>query len=135
MTSSFRTILCADDDPDDRDLICNTITQVDRSVKVEHVSDGLEAMDYLSRAKEKDTLPCLVILDINMPRMDGKQTLVSIKKDVQLSHVPVVVLSTSASPLDHLFCKRYGVELVTKPSTMSNMEQEVKRLLQHCAVA
>ncbi|HVG14948.1 MAG TPA: response regulator, partial [Chitinophagaceae bacterium] len=83
-------------------------------------------------AKEEDTLPCLVILDINMPRMDGKQTLAEIKKDNQLSGVPVVVFSTSGNWEDKMYCERYGVELVTKPATMLSMQNEVQRLLLPC---
>ncbi|HVG16463.1 MAG TPA: response regulator, partial [Chitinophagaceae bacterium] len=88
MSQAARTVLCVDDDADDREIVCFTISKIDSSLRVVHAEDGLEALDYLTRAKEEDTLPCLVILDINMPRMDGKQTLAEIKKDNQLSGVP-----------------------------------------------
>jgi CheY-like chemotaxis protein len=132
MPQPTRTVLCVDDDPDDHELVCNTISDIDPSVKVVHAADGAEALSYLIKAKEEAALPCLVILDINMPRMDGKQTLAALKKDQQLSDLPVVVFSTSKNPMDEMFCARYGVELVTKPSNMRNMQLEVKRLLQHC---
>jgi CheY-like chemotaxis protein len=64
--------------------------------------------------------------------MDGKQTLAEIKKDGQLSDLPIVVFSTSNNPVDEMYCAHYGVELVTKPSNMRNMQHEVKRLLQPC---
>jgi CheY-like chemotaxis protein len=132
MSESNRVVLCVDDDADDREVVCYTISEIDPSLKVEHAADGLEAIEYLAKAKETDALPCLVILDINMPRMDGKQTLAAIKKDAKLSELPVVVFSTSNNPADKMYCERYGVELVTKPSTMYNMQHEVKRLLQPC---
>jgi CheY-like chemotaxis protein len=66
--------------------------------------------------------------------MDGKQTLAEIKKDAALSELPVVVFSTSNSPIDKMYCDRFGVELVKKPSNMSNMQQEMRRVLQYCAV-
>jgi CheY-like chemotaxis protein len=133
MPQPTRIVLCVDDDPDDRDLVCYTIGEIDPSLKVAHAADGAEALRYLSKAKAEDALPCLVILDINMPKMDGKQTLAEIKKDGDLSELSVVVFSTSSNAIDKLYCERYGVELVTKPSNMQNMHDEVKRLLHPCA--
>jgi CheY-like chemotaxis protein len=132
MSQSTRIVLCVDDDPDDREVVCYTIGEIDPSLKVEHAADGVEALSYLSKAKEQDALPCLVILDINMPRMDGKQALAEIKKDAELNDIPIVVFSTSNNPADKMYCERYGVELITKPQTMPHMHHEVKRLLQPC---
>ena len=132
MSSSSRTVLCVDDDADDREIVCFTIGEIDPSLHVIHAEDGVEALNYLTKAKLEETLPCLVILDINMPRMDGRQTLSEIKKDDQLAALPVVVFSTSNNPVDKLYCERFGVELVTKPATMHTMQNEVKRLLQPC---
>ena len=132
MTPETRTVLCVDDDPDDREIVCYTISEIDPSLQVAHASDGVEALNYLLKAKEENSLPCLVILDINMPRMDGKQTLAEIKQDTDLSKLPVVVFSTSNNSEDRKYCDRYGVQLVTKPATMHTMQHEVKRLLQPC---
>jgi CheY-like chemotaxis protein len=132
MTTATRTVLCVDDDADDRELVCFTIGEIDPSLQVIHATDGTEALNYLSKAKAEEALPCLIILDINMPRMDGKQTLAEIKKDRQLGALPVVIFSTSNNPADKMYCKSYGVELITKPSTMHTMQHEVKRLLQPC---
>ena len=130
-----KTVLCVDDDEDDREIVCFTIGEIDASLQVVHAKDGLDALDYLTKAKQENTLPCLVILDINMPRMDGKQTLAAIKEDNYLSKVPVVVFSTSGNSDDKLYCDRYGTKLVTKPSSMHTMKDEVKRLLQPCVEA
>ncbi|HZH63575.1 MAG TPA: response regulator [Flavisolibacter sp.] len=132
MSPATKTVLCVDDDADDREIVCFTIGEIDASLKVVHAADGLEAITYLAKAKSEDALPCLVILDINMPRMDGKQALAEIKKDNQLSKLPVVIFSTSNNPTDTTYCKSYGVELITKPSTMHSMQHVVKRLLQPC---
>jgi CheY-like chemotaxis protein len=132
MSTTTRTVLCVDDDVDDREVVCITIEEIDPSLHVVHAADGVEALGYLSKAKQDNSLPCLVILDINMPRMDGKQTLAEIKKDSKLREVPVVVFSTSNNPEDKTYCERYGVELITKPSTMHTMLQEVKKLLEPC---
>ncbi len=126
-------MLCVDDDEDDRDLVCIAIKEIDPSFDVAHAENGLEAIEFLSKAKEAQNLPCLVILDINMPMMDGKQTLAAIKKDEKLKELPVVLFTTSNSPLDKMYCAQYNVELVTKPSTLFNIKDEVKRLLNHCS--
>lgn len=127
-----RIVLCVDDDPDDRELIRNAIFKIDPSFTVAHATNGKEALQYLTRAEESD-LPCLVILDINMPVMDGKQTLVEIKRNDKWNEVPVVVFSTSAHPSDLFFCQQFGVELVTKPADFNKITTEAERLLQHCA--
>ena len=133
MPQATRTILCVDDDQDDRDLICYTIGEIDPLVDMVHAENGVKAINYLTTAKEKEALPCLVILDINMPVMDGKTTLAEMKKDGELSKLPVVVFSTSNNPMDKTYCNSYGVELITKPSNMKNMRLEMRRILQHCA--
>jgi CheY-like chemotaxis protein len=127
-----RIVLCVDDDPDDRELIRNAIFKIDSSFTVVHATNGKEALQYLNRADESD-LPCLVILDINMPVMDGKQTLVEIKSNDKWNEVPIVVFSTSAHPSDLYFCRQYGVELVTKPADFNQITIEAEKLLQHCA--
>jgi len=132
MPASPHTVLFVDDDSDDREMVSNVIYEIDPSIKVVQAENGIEAIEYLSKAKILNDLPCLVILDINMPRMDGKQTLAKIKKDEQLSVLPVVILSTSSNSVDKLFCAHYGVELITKPSDLLSIHHEVKRLLQYC---
>ncbi len=135
MSDSPRIVLCVDDDVEDRELVGSTITEIDPSVIVVHAENGTEAIEYLSKAKVEDDLPCLVILDINMPKMDGKQTLAQIKKDEQLNELPIVIFSTSSNPVDKLYCADYGVELVTKPDNLSGMRNEIKELLQYCGDA
>jgi CheY-like chemotaxis protein len=127
-----RIVLCVDDDPDDRELIRNAIFKVDPSYNVAYATNGKEAIQFLLRALNAE-LPCLVILDINMPVMDGKQAVVEIKKIEELNEVPIVVFSTSNHPSDKKFCELYGVELVTKPANFAQITSEAERLLQHCA--
>ena len=131
-TTSSRTILCVDDDSDDRDLVCTVIQKLDPNIVFMHAENGLVAHKILSQAKLKNEFPCLIILDINMPLMDGKQTLVRIKKDPSLNEIPVVMFSTSSSALDKAFCSQYGVELITKPAKLATVVSEVERLLNYC---
>ena len=132
LTESPRIVLCVDDDADDRELVGYTIKQIDPSFDVVHAENGLEAIQLLTKAKETSKFPCLIILDVNMPKMDGKKTLAEIKKDRQLSKVPIVIFTTYNDPMDETYYAAYGVEVVTKPSSLHTIKSEVQRLLKHC---
>ncbi len=80
-------------------------------------------------------LPCLIIMDINMPQMDGKEALAVIKKNEDLIDLPVVIFSTSNSPIDKLYCTNFGVNLITKPDNVLNLQKEIKGILGHCGDA
>jgi CheY-like chemotaxis protein len=129
MSAKPRIVLCVDDDPDDQILVKDTIKELNPSLEVVSALNGVEALQYLDGAKERNQLPSLVILDINMPLMDGKQTLTTIKKDSVLNEVPVVMFTTSSSPLDKLFCEKHGIKFVTKPIKQAELYETVKLLL------
>ncbi len=126
-----RIVLCVDDDPDDRELIRSAIYNIDPDYIVDFATNGREAMKYLLDSIDTE-LPCLIILDINMPVMDGKQTILEIKKISELSRIPIVVFSTSNHPSDRRFCKQLGVEMVTKPANLNQISQEAQKLLHYC---
>jgi CheY-like chemotaxis protein len=126
-----RIVLCVDDDPDDRELIRSAVFNVDPSYRMAFATNGSEAIKYLLDSIDTE-LPCLIILDINMPGMDGKETILEIKKNPELMEIPVVVFSTSNHPSDQRFCEKIGVELVTKPASLKQITQEAKKLLHYC---
>ncbi|HEY1112017.1 MAG TPA: response regulator [Chitinophagaceae bacterium] len=133
MTAKSRTILCVDDDPDDQYMVLQAIKELDPSALVITAFNGVGALEYLEAAARKGERPCLVILDINMPVMDGKQTLVRLKKDPSLQAIPVVLFTTSSSPLDRLFGEQYRAHFVTKPVRYLELLEKVKNLLRLCA--
>jgi CheY-like chemotaxis protein len=126
-----RAVLCVDDDPDDRELIREAIFDLDPSLKIVFAENGKIALEYLSISS--NDRPCLMIVDINMPIMDGKQVITEIKKHPEWSRIPIVVFSTSNHYADQHFCRQYGVEMVTKPESLKQISREAKRLLLHCA--
>ncbi len=128
-----KTILCVDDDEDDLTVLREAIETIDTSFKIVEAYNGVHALEVLEALSAQNDLPCLIVLDINMPRMDGKRTLTQIKNNEDLKTIPLVLFSTSNNPIDQLFCAHYGVELVTKPSSIKSIQQEVKKLLQYCA--
>lgn len=129
-----RYILWADDDQDDLLLIKDILVNHGKDYEIVETHNGKEAMEHLKNSKENSELPCLIILDINMPVMDGKQTLAAIKRDEQLKDIPVVVFTTSSSQLDKQFCKNFNVEMITKPPSYHKLESSVIRLLGHCSL-
>ena len=126
------TILWADDDPDDLLLMREILVQSEDKFNLVEVNDGKEALSFLEAAKYDHSLPCLIILDINMPVLDGKETLTRIKKDPALQHIPVVMFTTSNSELDKLFCQRLGTKMITKPPSYTVLEKTITGLLNFC---
>lgn len=91
------TILYAEDDLDDFFMIRQAFEQFDGATQLHHVSNGFEVMDQLNRAKAEKHLPCLIILDINMPGMNGREALICIRQSDDFKNVPVVLFTTSSS--------------------------------------
>lgn len=127
-----RQILWADDDMDDLMLMRHVLQDLGDTYNIKEVHNGQEALDYLHRAKEEKDLPCLIILDMNMPVLDGKETLARLKKDEDLKDIPVVFFTTSNSQMDKLYCKHNGVEMITKPPQYANLKEAVHKLLRYC---
>ena len=128
------TILLADDDPDDRKLTQDAFVE-NRLVNVLHcVEDGEELMEYLRRqgryVDQKDApLPGLILLDLNMPRKDGREALKEIKADPNLRRIPIVVLTTSKAEEDIVRSYDLGVNsYVTKPVTFKSLVELIKIL-------
>ncbi|HWJ26449.1 MAG TPA: response regulator [Flavisolibacter sp.] len=126
------TILCADDDPDDLQMLHEAIQSIDGRYRIIEAGDGTIALAQLSELRKNNTLPCLIVLDINMPKMDGKQTFLRIKNDPELSFIPVVIFSTSSSNLDKIFFARENVEYITKPIQYPHLLSVANKLLSYC---
>lgn len=121
-----------DDDLDDRNVISEAIKEVDPSIAVIEACNGREANQFLQQAKNMGVFPCLILLDVNMPLMNGKETLKEIKKDARLKTIPVAFFSTSSNPVDQSFSMEYGVDFVTKPSSYQSIVTVIKELLLKC---
>jgi len=129
-TPQQKIILCVDDDEDDRDLINDVINEVDDSCRVLQAATGEEAIQLLNK---DEMLPNLILLDINMPGMGGKETLKKIKQSDKLSTIPVIVFTTSTNPADISFFADFGVRVQTKPDRFQTMIQSVRGFLKECS--
>lgn len=113
-------------------MMREVLLKTKRDFNIVEVKNGREAMDFLKKAENEEALPCLIILDINMPVMDGKETLAAIKSNRKYDPIPVVMFSTSESEIDRLFCQRFGTEMVTKPPTFNSLGIALDKLLKYC---
>jgi CheY-like chemotaxis protein len=127
-------ILLAEDDPDDRLLTRRALSKSRLANTIHMVEDGEELMDFLRREgeytdPEDAPRPGLILLDLNMPRMDGREALRKIKSDPNLRRIPVIVLTTSEADQDILQSYDLGVNaFVTKPVTFDGLADAIQAL-------
>ena len=118
------TILMADDDEEDRELTRDALAAAHLANQLHFVADGQELLDYLRRdgvyrgGDATSPRPGIILLDLNMPKKDGREALAEIKADETLRQIPVVVLTTSSDEHDVLRSYDLGVNsFITKPVT------------------
>ena len=131
------TILVAEDDADDRLLLKDAFNESSLAHELRFVENGEQLLAYLRRegdfADPGDApLAGLILLDLNMPKMDGREALNIIKNDSVLRSIPVVVLTTSAEEDDVFYAYRLGVSsYISKPVTFEGLVNVVKVLNQY----
>lgn len=127
-------IMVADDDPDDRMFMRDALEESRLANDLEFVTDGEELMDYLYRRGNysnltSDSRPGLILLDLNMPRKDGREALKEIKADPDLRQIPVVVLTTSKAEEDIFRTYDLGVSsFITKPVSFEGLVEVMQAL-------
>lgn len=127
-------LLMADDDPDDRMLAQEALTESRLANRLDTVRDGEELLAYLRNEgpfadQVRYPLPGLILLDLNMPRMDGREALREIKKDPRLRRIPVVVLTTSRAEQDILRSYDLGVNsFIVKPVNFTALVEVMQGL-------
>ena len=128
------TILMVDDDPDDFFLARDAFRESGLPSDFQLVSDGEELMDYLHRrgkftGLEDYPMPRLILLDLNMPRKDGREVLVEMKQDPNLRRIPIVVYTTSGEETDISHSYELGASsYVTKPATFDGLVELMRNL-------
>ena len=124
-------ILVVDDDDADALMISEALEATERRSTVRRVADGQEALDYLHRVGQfaEAHRPDLILLDLNMPRMDGRETLAAIKADEALKAIPVVILTTSGATPDIVASYQHRANAyVTKPFGIDDFEATVRQI-------
>jgi CheY-like chemotaxis protein len=125
------TILYVDDDSDDQELFEQAVKSIDPDISLVKAENGLKALDYLNSVK-KSTLPCLVVLDLNMPLLDGRGTFEKIKEDPALHEVSIIIFTSSENPNDKAFFHNKGTAFISKPDNIYYLRQIAGQMLQYC---
>lgn len=126
-----RYIIFADDDADDMELITGFFKQYNPDINVLEFKDGKEVIKFLDELAFNAT-PLLIVLDINMPRLNGRETLAAIRKHPKYQYIPVVIYTTSSSKADEDFCRQLGASWVSKSTTIEGVKQVAKVLAEFC---
>lgn len=131
--SKIKRILLAEDNENDVELTLTALQEYRLSNEVTVVRDGAEALDYIYQrgkyASREKGLPCVVLLDLKMPRVDGLQVLREIKSDPALRHIPVVMLTSSREEKDLVESYDLGVNaFVVKPVDFEQFLQAIRAL-------
>jgi chemotaxis family two-component system response regulator Rcp1 len=124
-------ILLVEDNPGDVELTEDALRRSKVATKVSVVTDGEDAMDYLRQqsAYQEETMPDLVLLDLNLPRKDGMEVLREMKDDLNLRHIPVVVLTTSEAERDILASYELGANcFISKPVDLTEFRKVVESI-------
>jgi CheY-like chemotaxis protein len=109
-------ILLVDDDPEDRSIIDDGFSAVGAEGIAHYEENGETALQYLESSFQAGNLPCLVVLDLNMPRLNGTQTLKAIKTDERFKNIAVLIYSTSLNPFEKEECMLLGAQsYIIKP--------------------
>lgn len=127
----MRNILLVDDNPADSDLTAEILGRQDSNVRIQAVADGVEAIAFLrGQGKYAGALrPQLMVLDLNMPRKDGRAVLAAVRADPVLKRIPVVVFTTSSAPQDILRSYEMGASsYVAKPGNLADFVSAVTEI-------
>jgi CheY-like chemotaxis protein len=129
-----RFILLGEDDPDDHEMLKEVFTSIDTSLTLFFVNNGKEVISALEKLKD-DQMPCLIVLDYNMPGLNGADILMELKGNLRYKDIPKVVWSTSGSDKFRNLCLELGaIDYVIKPSSVKDLEKIARYMLSLCTV-
>ena len=125
----YKKILLVDDDEDDRQIFREIVREVDPYAALDFAENGLDMIALLSKLSDTD-LPGMIILDQNMPRMTGKESLIYLKENDRYKHIPTIVYSTYQVKDFYQECLQLGAEdVVAKPDTMQAYREMIEQFL------
>lgn len=128
MMADNTTIFVVDDDSEDRLILNEFFEDIGIADRIEYFENGEKAITSLYNTSDFSALPRLVVMDLNMPILNGTQALLMIKRDSRLKHIPVIILSTSDNEEEKRKCLSYGaVDYLVKPMSFDEGREIVER--------
>lgn len=128
-----KVILYVDDDIDDIEIWKDIFTGFSNAPRFDAVNSGELALHYLEQIKHIPQQLCFLLVDMNMPKMDGKKLVQTIKQDKHFQEVPIAFVSTSMNPKDEEMALNLGVLYYRKPSNMEGLEKLASEIIEYCA--
>lgn len=128
-----KKILLVDDDPEDRMIVQDGLQELGAGDVLEFAENGELALTLLNKQVEEGILPCLIVLDLNMPKMSGTQILKALKDDARLAAIPVIIYSTSINPLEKDRCLELGAHsYIIKPVSFKESIETAHLFMAFC---
>jgi CheY-like chemotaxis protein len=127
-----KIVLHIDDDPEDREMVHEAIKSIDPSFIIVEAETGKAGIEFLKKAKSSGNLPCLIILDINMPGMNGFETYNEMKKDDALKTLPTVVFTTADFFKGGTRQGNENLPVFIKPDRIKDLVASLQKILTHC---
>lgn len=124
-------ILLGEDDIDDQEILEEIFSTEDTSLNLQFFNNGQKVISHLEDAA--DNLPCLIVLDFNMPELNGAEILKKLSGNDRFNSIPKIVWSTSDSPVYKALCLELGAcDYLVKPSSINALRDIVKQMLSYC---
>lgn len=129
------TILYIDDDQDDLLIFEESVSCLYPDVTLYKAQSSEAGMDILNKLEsDNKPFPSLIMIDMNMPKMNGRETLRLIRDNQKWQDIPVAIFTTSANAEDIEFCKNYGSACITKPMSLIDFNHVLLNLFSHCKI-
>jgi CheY-like chemotaxis protein len=126
-------LVYVDDDEDDLLLVKGALSPYENVIELHLLQNGYEGYNFLLSLEKKQQKPCLIILDINMPLMSGKELLPILRSLPFFADVPIILFTTSSMEHDYRFALQYDAGFITKPMTVEQMHTIVEQFLSYCS--
>jgi CheY-like chemotaxis protein len=131
-SSSEKFILLGEDDIDDQEILEEIFSSIDPGCRLHFINNGKKVVTHLEEIQDEH-LPCLIVLDYNMPELNGAEILKNLHNNHRVNTVPKIIWSTSNAPAYKNACLELGAsDYLVKPSKINMLEDMVKHMLSYC---
>lgn len=132
--TSVGYVLIADDDQDDIEMLTAALKEAAGSLQVVVAGNGKSVLAQLNKTQAPggEALPCMLVMDMNMPQMDGRETVVAIKTDAHFRNLPILLFSTAKNKTDALFAEKWNVRYFQKPDTVQGLNDVAREIVAMC---